>query len=157
VGYAQLRHTLEPWETEPRVVAKVITAPGIIEGILQEAAAGYDILLIGASNESYVDRKLFGNVPQTVAAEAPIPTVVIRHRVGGLRMLLRRAEQQLNSISGQLSTAQQVETYREVHRGSRSRSKFYVLVGLAATIASLGLLMNSPAYHLQELCRALLE
>ena len=69
-GYEKLRSVLEPWESDLRLHAKVVRSPGIIEGILQEARLDYDLMLIGGSNESYVDRMLFGSVPQTVAAEA---------------------------------------------------------------------------------------
>ena len=144
-GYAQLRSTLEPWEDDERVVAKVVRAPGIIDGILDEAAAGYDLVLIGASNESYIDRKLFGNVPQTVAASAPVPTVVVRHRGGPMRVLLRRAGQQLSGVQGRLTDRQRAETYREVRLGARARPEFFVLIALAAAIATLGLWMGSPA------------
>ncbi len=144
-GYEQLRAVLEPWADDSRVSAKVVCAGGVIEGILQEAASGYDMLLIGASNESYIDRKLFGNVPQTVVANAPMTAVVVKQRVGMLRVLLHQAGQRLSGIQVDLSTTQRVETYREVHRGARSRLDFYVLIVLASAIAALGLLMNSPA------------
>ncbi len=144
-GYAQLRVALLPWAGDERVSAKVVRASGIIEGILAEAGAGYDMVLIGASNESYLDRKLFGNVPQTIAAQASAPTVVVRHRAGPVKMLLRQAGQRLLRAQGGLSVAEQVETYREIHRGARPRPDFFVLIGLAAAIAALGLQMNSAA------------
>ncbi|MBN1581190.1 MAG: DUF389 domain-containing protein [Anaerolineae bacterium] len=144
-GNEQLRAVLEPWADDSRVSAKVVCAGGVIEGILQEAASGYDMLLIGASNESYIDRKLFGNVPQSIALAAPVPALIVKQRVGMLRTLLYQAGQRLSGIQGDLSIAQRVETYREVHRGARSRPDFYVLVVLAAAIATLGLLMDSAA------------
>ena len=92
VGRTQLSHVLRPWAGDDRVSAKVVGAPGIIDGILAEAASGYDAVLIGATESSYVDRKLFGNVPQAVAADAPVPTIVVQHRTGTVKTLLRRAE-----------------------------------------------------------------
>jgi uncharacterized hydrophobic protein (TIGR00271 family) len=144
-AYEQLQGVLQPWRGDLRVAAKVVRAPSVISGILDEAGSGYDLLLIGASNESYIDRKLFGNVPQTIAAEAPVPTLVVRRRASAWRMLLRRARQRLSDVQGELTTAQQVETYRQVHRGARARADFFVMTALAAAIATLGLLMDSPA------------
>ena len=69
---------------------KVVRAPGIVEGILAEAGAGYDLMLIGATRESFLDRVLFGNVPQAVAVRASVPTIVVRHRAGRVETLLRR-------------------------------------------------------------------
>jgi uncharacterized hydrophobic protein (TIGR00271 family) len=145
-GYEQLRSALEPRADDERVSAKVVRASNVVEGILEEAASGYDVILIGASNESYIDRQLFGNVPQTVAANAPVPAVIVRRRAGPVKMLLRQAEQRISSsVLGNLTIAQQAETYREIHRGARARPEFFTLIALAAAIATLGLLMDSAA------------
>ncbi len=144
LGYRQLSEVLEPWQGEGRIVARVVRAPNPIEGILNEAANGYDLLLIGASNESYIDRKLFGNVPQTVAARAPTPTLIVRRRVGPVRSLLRQARRRLAEMHGGLTMAERVEAYRDIRRGARPSRDFFTMLSLAAAMASLGLLMNSP-------------
>lgn len=144
-GYEQLRTILEPWKDDERISTKVVRASGVIEGILQEAGSDYDLLLIGASNESYIDRQLFGNVPQTVATEAAVPTVVVRRRAGPVRIFMRAASERLAHVQNTLTVAEQVETYREVRRGARAHPEFFVLIALASAIATLGLLMDSPA------------
>ncbi len=144
-GHEQLTRLLEPWGDDPRLSDRVIRSPNVIEGILSEVAQGYDLLLVGASNESYIDRKLFGNVPQTIAERAPIPTLVVRRRAGPLKSVLRRAESALSDVEGYLTTAERVEAYREIRRGARPRLDFFMMIGFAAAIASLGLLMNSAA------------
>ncbi len=77
LGHQQVEEILEPWADEPRVVAKVIQAASPVRGILSEVAKGYDLVMVGASHESYVDRVLFGNIPQTVAAGSPTPSIVV--------------------------------------------------------------------------------
>jgi len=144
-GREQLASTLEPWEEDGRVEAKVVRSASVFDGILAEAGQGYDVLLIGASNESYIDRKLFGNVPQAVAAEAPIPTLVVRRRVSRLKSFLRHAERLLSDVQESVTVAERVETYREVRRGARPRADFFVMIGFAAAIASLGLMLDSAA------------
>jgi uncharacterized hydrophobic protein (TIGR00271 family) len=144
-SYEKLYTVLEPWRHETRVQAKVVRAPGIVAGILREAALDYDLLLIGGSDESYIDRQLFGNVPQTVAVEAPVPTIIVRRHAGPVKSLVRQAERWLVGLQGPITAGEQVEAYREVRRGARGGMDFYVLVALAAAIATLGLLMNSPA------------
>lgn len=44
------------------------------------SAAGqrYDLLPFGAGNENQVSRKPFGDVPQRVGVNAPVPTVIVR-------------------------------------------------------------------------------
>ena len=144
-GREQLTRMLEPWSGDTRVTAKVVRSSGVIDGILCEAALGYDILLIGASNESYIDRKLFGNVPQTVAERASIPTLIVRRRAGPLKSFLRQAQRVLSGVEDYMTTAERVQTYREIRRGARPRLDFFMMIGFAAAIASLGLLINSPA------------
>jgi uncharacterized hydrophobic protein (TIGR00271 family) len=144
-AYEQLAAILEPWRHDGRVEAKVVRSSGAIDGILSEARQGYDALLIGASNESYVDRELFGNVPQTVAAQASIPTLVVRRRASRLKSVLRRVERVLAVTQERMTMAERVETYREVRRGARPQADFFFMTGFAAAIASLGLIMNSAA------------
>ena len=144
-GREQLALTLEPWQEDGRVEAKVVRSGSVIDGILGEAGLGYDVLLIGASNESYIDRKLFGNVPQTVAAEAPVPTLVVRRRVSRFKSALRHAERVLSDVQEFVTVAERVETYREVRRGARPTPDFFIMIGFAAAIASLGLILDSAA------------
>jgi uncharacterized hydrophobic protein (TIGR00271 family) len=144
-GREQLASTLEPWREDGRVQAKVVRAGSAINGILAEAGSGYDVLLIGASNESYIDRHLFGDVPQTVAAEASIPTLVVRRRASRLKSLLRHAERVLSDVQEFVTVGERVETYREVRRGARPKADFFIMIGFAAAIASLGLMLDSAA------------
>jgi uncharacterized hydrophobic protein (TIGR00271 family) len=144
-GREQLTRSLAPWEDDPRVTARVVRASGVIDGILSEAAQGYDALLIGASNESYIERNLFGNVPQAVAVRAPVPTLIVRREAGPLKSALRQAERVLSGVQDYMTVAERVEAYREIRRGARPRMDFFVLIGFAAAVAALGLLMNSPA------------
>ena len=145
LGYERLNTTLAPWADGGRVQPKVVQSPAIIEGILAEASAGYDLVLIGATRESFLDRVLFGNVPQAVALRAPVPAIVVRHRAGRIETLLRRAWWGLFNALPTLTVAGQSEVYRNVRRGARPRVDFFVMSGLAAAIAALGLLLNSPA------------
>ena len=144
-GREQLGGMLEPWQRDGRVEAKVVRSGSVIDGILAEAGQGYDVLLIGASNESYIDRKLFGNVPQTVAAEAPVPTLVVRRRVSRLKSFLRRVQQVWDGVQEHMTVAERVETYREIRRGARPQADFFFMIGCSAAIASLGLMMDSAA------------
>jgi uncharacterized hydrophobic protein (TIGR00271 family) len=144
-GRAQLDSVLDAWAGEDRISAKVVRAAGIVDGILEEAASGYDVVFIGATNESYIDRKLFGNVPQAVATDAPVMTVVARRHAGPVKMLFRQVERRILRVQDSLTVAEHAETYRAARESARARPNFFILIGLAAAIATLGLLMNSPA------------
>jgi uncharacterized hydrophobic protein (TIGR00271 family) len=145
IGREQLAETLKPWEGNERIQPKVAQAPGVVGGILSEAKSGYDLLLIGASRESYIDRMLFGNVPQTVALESPLPTIVVKRHDRWEENLLRRAWQRFVDGLPTLSIAERAEVYRSIRRGARPDVDFFAMIGLSATIAALGLLLNSAA------------
>ena len=125
VGHAQLSNALRSWADNDRVSAKVVRASGIIDGILTEAASGYDMVLIGATKASYVDRKLFGNVPQAVAADAPVPTVVVQRHVGAVSTLFHRMAWQVSRIEDSLTISEHAETYQKVRDGSRAQPDFF--------------------------------
>jgi uncharacterized hydrophobic protein (TIGR00271 family) len=145
LGRERLAEAIRPWKDNERVQPKVVQAPGVVGGILNEARSGYDLLLIGASRESYIDRMLFGNVPQTVASESLVPTIVVKRPEKWEENLLRRGWQSFLDGLPSLTVAERVEVYRTVRRGARADADFYVMIGLSATIAALGLLLNSPA------------
>lgn len=136
-----LRVCNEPSTTHSRVVR----AAGPAEGILAESAAGYDLLILGAGDEGIIGRFLFGDVPQTVLLNAPIPVMILRRRITSLNSFSRRLWTRLHGLFPALSVPDQAEIYRSMRRGSRPSADFIVMITLAAAIASLGLLLNSPA------------
>lgn len=145
LGREQLADALKLWEGNERVRPKVVQAPGVVGGILREAKSGYDLLLIGASRESYIDRMLFGNIPQTIASESPVPTIVVKRRERWEENLLRRTRERLLEALPSLTIAERAEVYRSIRRGARPDADFFLMIGLSAMISALGLLLNSPA------------
>jgi len=143
----RLKEILKPWAHEPRVEGKVVQAPSIVKAILSEAAKGYDLVMIGASHESYLDRVLFGNIPQTVAARSPVPSVVVKRHTRRVLMgtWLRRTGWRLFEALPTLDLRQQTEVYRAIREGAQPGVDFYVMIALSAAIATFGLLQNSPA------------
>jgi uncharacterized hydrophobic protein (TIGR00271 family) len=138
---------LAPWENEPRVVGKVIPAASPIKGIVQEAGKGYDLVMIGASHESYLDRMLFGNVPQTVAMRSRAPSAIVKCHTRRWQMgtWLRRTGWRLYDMLPTLDVREQKEVYRAIREGAEPKVDFFMMITLSAAIAALGLLLNSPA------------
>lgn len=73
---------------------RVAPANDIVRGILA-AAAGFDQIIIGASEEGLLEQSLFGSIPQRVAEEALSTVIMVkRHdlvKFGLRRWLVRRA------------------------------------------------------------------
>ncbi len=142
-----LEEILAPWAGEPRVQGEVVQAAKIDTAILAQAAKGYDLMLVGASQESYLDRVLFGNIPQAVAALSPIPTIITKRQVSGMRLgsWLRRTGWKLFHTLPTLDLSEQIEVYKAIREGAQPQVDFFVMIALAAAIATFGLLQNSPA------------
>jgi uncharacterized hydrophobic protein (TIGR00271 family) len=147
VGQERLDEILKPWAGESQVQGKVIQSSNVVKGILAEAAKGYDLVMVGASHESYLDRVLFGNIPQTVAARSPGPAIVVKRRTRRMRMgtWMRRTGWRLFDMLPTLDLHQQIEVYKAIREGAQPKVDFFMMIALSSAIASFGLLLNSPA------------
>lgn len=125
---------------EPRVVH----AADVEEGILREAA-GCDLLLLGASREGVLSQTFFGGFPVEVASHSPRPTILVKHYEGARRFWLRRMWEAMSAPFPTLTVTERAEVYQRMRHAARPTVDFFVLIVLAATIAGLGLLQNSPA------------
>jgi len=80
-------------EANGRVSTRVVQSPSVVEGILSEASQGYDLVLIGASEEWFLHNWLSGAIPDLVAERAPCSVLQVRKHepstVSGLRRVAR--------------------------------------------------------------------
>ena len=145
LGKDRLNALVQDLPDPSRVRPRVIQADSPVEGILEEAKQEYDLLILGASGANVVDRFLFGNIPLVVLMNSPIPVVVVRYRLAYVHSFMRRMWVYLFGLAPRLTIQEQAGVYKNVQRGSRPSPDFFVLITLASAIASLGLLLNSPA------------
>ncbi len=145
VGQERLDTLLTDLGSEDRIRQRVVRDDNPAQGILKEAAQGYDLLILGAGRQNMVDRFLFGDIPQTVMSQSPIPVIVLRRGLTQLDSFLRRLWVQIFGLTPSLTVQEQAEVYKNIRRGSRPSTDFFVMITLAAAIAALGLLLNSPA------------
>jgi len=68
---------------------KVVIADSMVEGIVREAE-GYDLVLLGASEEGLFDQFVFGSIPQQIAARASKTAVIVRHYGGPAEFWARK-------------------------------------------------------------------
>ncbi len=137
-----LQTHLGPYAGEERVRPKVALARSIARGIHHEAAE-HDVVIIGATRESFVDRLLFGNLPQTLAATLPQALIIARRHDPAAVALLRQARWRILNALTQLSEEERIAIYRQVRRGARTSTDFYVMAAISFALAALGLLLNS--------------
>ena len=130
--------------TDDLIEAKVITAPGVVGGILNEAKE-YDLMMLGASEEGLFDRVLFGTIPERIARKSPVPVMIAKQRAPLHQFWLRRVWTALSRILPTLEAEERSTVYQQSREGARADIDFFVMITLAATIATLGLLLNSAA------------
>lgn len=123
---------------------RIIHASNIVTGIA-ETGSEYDLILVGASEESLIDQVLFGNIPEQVARECPSPVVIVKRYRGLPRMWLQRSWNALFEALPTLNQEEQINVYRSIHRGARPDVDFFVMIALSGIIATFGLLMNNNA------------
>lgn len=123
---------------------RVVPAEDVTAGILH-AAPDFDILLLGASRGGVLDQVIFGGLPVTVARSSPRPVVLVKHYEGAPRFWVRRAWEAISAPFPSLSQFERSEIYQQMRRVAWPRIDFFVMIGLSAMIATLGLVQSSPA------------
>lgn len=144
-GKARLRQLANFADAGERVERKVIQAPSVTEGIFEEASGDYDLVVIGATRESSLERALFGDVVGAVVRQSKTPVVVVRDAESALGDLARNLSWRLQKVIPRLSLSDRTEVYVRIRRSARPNIDFFILIGLSALIAALGLMLNSPA------------
>jgi uncharacterized hydrophobic protein (TIGR00271 family) len=123
---------------------KVITADNVIEGIV-EVAAGYDLVLLGASEEALFDRFVFGSIPQQIAARVPKTVMMVREYSGLTEFWIRKLIRGVFNLFPTLTIEEQWDVREEISQGAQPGVNYFVLIVLSCIIATLGLLLNSGA------------
>jgi uncharacterized hydrophobic protein (TIGR00271 family) len=159
VLYVQLgRATPEQMEENRRLIAqtlaglefssppeqKVVIADSVVEGIVEEAK-GYDLVLLGASEEGLFDQLVFGSIPQQIAARVPKTAVIAKRYGGPTEFWTRKLIRGLVHLFPRLNVEEQLEVREAMSSGAQPGVNYFVLIVLSCIIATLGLLLNSGA------------
>lgn len=123
---------------------KVISADNVLEGILKEAEA-YGMIIVGASEQGFIDQFAFGSIPQRIAAQAPNASVMVKGFSGTPEFWFRKLLTAIYNLFPTLSTEEQLEVREELIDDAQPGSDYFMLIVLSSIIAALGLLLNSPA------------
>lgn len=144
-GRMRLRQLAQFVDGQDRLERKVVRAPSPTEGIINEASGAYDLVVLGASRENTLARALFGDVVRTVVRESRTPVVVVRDGGKPMGNVGRNLAWRLQGIIPRLNLSARTQVYTRVRRSARPDTDFFILIGLSALIAALGLMLNSAA------------
>lgn len=144
---AEARRRLEEW-IEPlkssAVSATIVRADNVVQAIVREAERS-SLVMMGTSSESWLDRVLFGVVPEQVGSRSKTPLILVKAYTGLARLWGQRIWGTLFNLFPTLQPEETLEVSRGLREGARGNVNFYVLIVLSAIIASIGLLSNSAA------------
>ena len=141
----RLRWMLGEHQDHPRLNISVVPSTSASSGILEKAAEGFHLVLMGASQETVIDSDLFGEIPRRVALECRTPVAVIKRRAPLFSRLVRWAWWRLFGMLPTLDADERREVQKSTYRGARSRIDIFWMTALSAAIASFGLILDSPA------------
>ena len=144
LGRSRLRQVLEYIDGQDRINTELVTADSITAGI-RDAAKEYDLVVIGATRESSIDKMLFGNIPDTVVRESNTTVVVMREPKNRVAHVFSNLSWRLQRFLPRLNRKDRTEAYVRIRRAARPNMDYYILIALAAFIAGLGLIANSAA------------
>ncbi len=153
--YVQTEATMRRWQALARIeasleglegaehVRKLIVRSGdVVSGILSRVSEK-DLILLGFSEQSSLDRWLFGDIPQRMLSGAPGPLILVKQAVG--KSVSGRLEHIVSNLMPTLTPLEEVEVAQLAQEMARPSTNYTVLVFLSCLIASIGLLQNSAA------------
>lgn len=144
-GQSRLRQLARFVDAGDRVERSVIQSSNVTEGIVDAATGDYDLVLIGATRESSIDRALFGDVVGAVVRESKTPVAVFWESASAISDVGRNLAWRFQNVIPRLTLSKRTDVYVRIRRSARPSTDFFVLIGLSTLIASLGLLLSSPA------------
>ena len=144
-GQSRLRQILSYVDAEGKIKSKVVQTARVTDGICNEAANDYDLIVLGATRQSSIDRAIFGDVVREVIQRSHTPVVVVQEADDRAAELFRNAAFRLQHYLPRMNLAERADAYMRIRRNARPDIDFYLLITLSAIIAGFGLLLNSPA------------
>jgi uncharacterized hydrophobic protein (TIGR00271 family) len=160
-GEVTLLHVMEEGSTEAEaksllggIAAEVGNGEGIatqvvrsstpLNGIL-EGIEGHDLLVLETGELALLDDVRRTQLPLRLADLTDVPILLVRSQTDLPRLVARRAWRSISDVIPPLTGEGQLALYRNLREAARPNVHFFVLITLSSVIASLGLLINSPA------------
>ena len=144
LGEERIAATIAVSDVSTELHTRIVSAPSVRDGIVREARDA-DLLVIGTSREGIFERSFFGGLPFQVARSTETLTFFVRGSETPRFRLLQQIWGLLTDFLPKLTPRQHDEVIEDMRSAAIPTVDFYVLMVLAAAIASLGLLQNSTA------------
>jgi amino acid transporter/nucleotide-binding universal stress UspA family protein len=83
-----INYTLEGIDYE-HIEPRVVEGPNVVDAVLRESE-GYDLIILGATNEPLFENLLLGNIAEQIAKRAGITVIMVKRRSSQLHSFLRQ-------------------------------------------------------------------
>jgi uncharacterized hydrophobic protein (TIGR00271 family) len=143
-NHQTIEDTLEGLIFNQEPEKKVVMADNVLDGILKEAG-NHDLVIVGATEQGFIDQFAFGSIPLRIASQAPNTSVMVKGYSGAREFIFRRTLTAIFNLFPTLSTEDQLEVREELIEDAQPGRDYFILIVLSSIIAALGLLLNSPA------------
>lgn len=144
-GLARIEASLTGLGETRHIQRKVVRANDMVGGILSRCIHS-DMVVLGFTEKSPLDRWIFGNVAQRVLAQTPGPVVLVKRATKERMSVSERVTHALIArFSPTLTPSERTEVIQHATEESYPGINFMVLMLLSSLIASFGLLQNSAA------------
>ncbi len=142
---AHIEASLAGLDETRRVQRQVVRANDIVSGILTRCGSN-DLIVLGFSEQSSLDRWIFGDVTQRMLARASGPVVLAKRAAGDRLTLSQRLRRRwVTRLSPTLTPSERLDMIRQAAELGQPGINFVVLMVLSSMLASFGLLQSSAA------------
>ncbi|MEM8952937.1 MAG: DUF389 domain-containing protein [Verrucomicrobiota bacterium] len=131
----------------PNIHPRIVIADGVPEGVKHLVDShSFDLVLIGAPAQGFIQKRIFGSVPERLFKGPDSMNVAVLRRALPVKERVRGyIERFLHLRVPQLKRDDRVALFEELQTKSRWSFDFMTLLLLSTAIASFGLLQNSTA------------
>lgn len=144
LGRSRLRQLLQFVDAGNRIERQLVMADTVADGIVA-ASSDCDLVIIGATRESSIDKVLFGDIPAAVVRQSKCPVMIVRQPQAQFRHWWAFFFWYIKKWLPHMDLTKRTEAYTRIRRGARPDIDFYMLISLSAIIAAFGLMSNSTA------------
>ena len=144
-GLARIEASLVGLSDTRKIERQVVRANDVVSGVLARCDRD-DMIVLGFSEKSPLDRWIFGDVAQRILRQAPGPVILAKRAIKeGLSPTQQIRQRLVAWFSPTLTPSERTEVVRHAAELSRFGINFVVLMAVSSVLASLGLLQNSAA------------
>ncbi|TVR24331.1 MAG: DUF389 domain-containing protein [Anaerolineaceae bacterium] len=143
-GLALIEEMLADVRNGSHIKRTVIAATNAADAIISRTDED-DLIVVGFSERSELERMMFGDVTRSVLQQATGPVIVVSRSAEQPSRTARWRRRAIGWLRPEITRTEQDDIVRQSDRDSRLDIDYIALIGASSTIATLGLMLNSAA------------